>query len=552
MSNSNYHFAGQKFNSTICIDVSQVDNGGAVPALFGPNAGADKQPVVAASTAPGNLAFSFAAGSVLDGYTLLTGDRILLKDQVLGVENGMYIVTSGTPTRSPDMPIGNHAAGAMVEVKAGTVNMGRVYICVSAYNADVVGTNALTFNVVTSPVAAPLTTVNDTNVTLVSGGSSSTALLNPASITAGWVGQLSPDRGGTGVNNGTSTLSLGGNTTLTGAFPFVGVLTAPTSVTFPPFGTLATTSGGTPLTAVNDANVTLTPGGASSTALLQPTSLTVGWAGLLSSARGGTGVNNGLSTLTLGGNTMFAGAFPFTGTLTAPTSITFPPSGVLATVSQTSGRLVNTQYFSVAGVGTYVRSAGTNTIIVELLGGGGGGGSTVATGGPDASAGGGGGAGGWARKTFVAPAPAITYTVGAGGAGGVGGGAGGVGGTTSWDLGPTLSGTGGQGGLPGTNSAGPSPDGIGGAGGVGSLGDINAAGAPGLWGFVVGSTNNTRSGAGGASVYGGGALSVIATHPGNPGTNYGGGGSGGSGGNSEPSQAGGVGNSGLIIVYEYT
>lgn len=49
---------------------------------------------------------------------------------------------------------------------------------------------------------------------------------------------------------------------------------------------------------------------------------------------GGTGVNNGTSTLTIGGNTAFSGAFPFTGTLTASTAVTFPTSGTLATTSQ--------------------------------------------------------------------------------------------------------------------------------------------------------------------------------------------------------------------------
>ena len=44
---------------------------------------------------------------------------------------------------------------------------------------------------------AALTRVDDTNVTLTLGGSASTALVNAASITAGWTGQLSIARGGT-------------------------------------------------------------------------------------------------------------------------------------------------------------------------------------------------------------------------------------------------------------------------------------------------------------------------------------------------------------------
>jgi hypothetical protein len=63
------------------------------------------------------------------------------------------------------------------------------------------------------PTGAALTEVNDTNVTLTLGGSPSTALVNAASITAGWAGQLSPSRGGTGINNGALTINLGSATT---------------------------------------------------------------------------------------------------------------------------------------------------------------------------------------------------------------------------------------------------------------------------------------------------------------------------------------------------
>lgn len=45
---------------------------------------------------------------------------------------------------------------------------------------------------------AALTTSNDTNVTLTLGGMPATSLLRAASITAGWTGQLSATRGGTG------------------------------------------------------------------------------------------------------------------------------------------------------------------------------------------------------------------------------------------------------------------------------------------------------------------------------------------------------------------
>jgi hypothetical protein len=54
----------------------------------------------------------------------------------------------------------------------------------------------------------------------------------------------------------------------------------------------------------------------------------------LSGTLGGTGINNGASTITIGGSVTFSGAFAFTGTLTGITSVTFPTSGTLATTAQ--------------------------------------------------------------------------------------------------------------------------------------------------------------------------------------------------------------------------
>ncbi len=71
----------------------------------------------------------------------------------------------------------------------------------------------------TATASAPeaLTKTDDTNVTLTLGGGHATALVNAASLTLGWQGVLSPTRGGTGVNNGTNTLTISGNSTINGS-----------------------------------------------------------------------------------------------------------------------------------------------------------------------------------------------------------------------------------------------------------------------------------------------------------------------------------------------
>jgi len=185
--------------------------------------------------------------------------------------------------------------------------------------------------------AAALTSTSDANVTITLGGSPSNALLHASSITLGWTGELSPSRGGTGVNNGISTITVGGDFQMSGGFTFNGTLVGNTAVTFPTSGTLATTSElPTPaaLTETSDTNVTLTLSGTPNTALLQAVDITAGWAGQLSPGRGGTGINNGTSTITIGGNFEMSGAHTFTGTLTGDTAVTFPTSGTLATTAQ--------------------------------------------------------------------------------------------------------------------------------------------------------------------------------------------------------------------------
>ena len=55
--------------------------------------------------------------------------------------------------------------------------------------------------------------------------------------------------------------------------------------------------------------------------------------GVLASANGGTGVNNGSSTITLAGNVTHAGAFTQSFTATGNTSVTLPTTGTLATLA---------------------------------------------------------------------------------------------------------------------------------------------------------------------------------------------------------------------------
>jgi hypothetical protein len=74
----------------------------------------------------------------------------------------------------------------------------------------------------------------------------------------------------------------------------------------------------------------------------QSGTLTVALSTPLASQYGGTGVNNGTSTITLGGNLTTSGAFTSTFTMTGNTSVTFPTSGTLATTGATIPSITGT------------------------------------------------------------------------------------------------------------------------------------------------------------------------------------------------------------------
>lgn len=103
-----------------------------------------KAPVRVATTAAGTLASSFANGQTIDGQTLATGDRILIKDQAAGAENGIYTVnSSGAPTRATDADSASELNAATVYVRQGTVNADKSFNLTT--DSITVGTTALTF-----------------------------------------------------------------------------------------------------------------------------------------------------------------------------------------------------------------------------------------------------------------------------------------------------------------------------------------------------------------------------------------------------------------------
>lgn len=105
-----------------------------------------KNSVRVATTANGTLSTAFANGQTVDGISLATGDRILLKDQSTGSENGIYTVNaSGAPTRATDFDENSEVTGGtFFFVEEGTVNADNGFVMTNDGTVTV-GTTALVF-----------------------------------------------------------------------------------------------------------------------------------------------------------------------------------------------------------------------------------------------------------------------------------------------------------------------------------------------------------------------------------------------------------------------
>lgn len=113
-----------------------------------------KASVRVATTAAGTLATSFENGDAIDGVTLATGDRILIKNQAAPAENGIYTVAaSGAPTRATDADASAEVtAGLAVFVTEGTANADTGWV-LTTNDAITLGSTSLTFAQFTGGIA---------------------------------------------------------------------------------------------------------------------------------------------------------------------------------------------------------------------------------------------------------------------------------------------------------------------------------------------------------------------------------------------------------------
>jgi len=81
---------------------------------------------------------------VIDGVTVAVGDRVLVKDQSTAANNGIYLVASGSWTRTTDADAWTELVSAFVFVESGTANGNNGYTCTVAAGGTL-GSTAITW-----------------------------------------------------------------------------------------------------------------------------------------------------------------------------------------------------------------------------------------------------------------------------------------------------------------------------------------------------------------------------------------------------------------------
>ena len=112
------------------------------------------QPKMAADVAT-TANISLSGNPTIDGIIVQNGWRVLVKNQTTGWQNGIYVVTGGTWSRSTDFdftPSGEVAQGALVPVITGNTNRNSIWVLVTP--DPISSGQTLTFTLFSSPLVS--------------------------------------------------------------------------------------------------------------------------------------------------------------------------------------------------------------------------------------------------------------------------------------------------------------------------------------------------------------------------------------------------------------
>ena len=164
-----------------------------------------------ATTANVDLTADLQNGDTIDGVTLVTGDRVLVKDQSTGSQNGLYtVVSSGTASRDTEFDTIAELSGQMVVVNQGTANDNKIFLC-TTNNTATLDSDTITFTVITPANVGTVTSVGVadsgsseftvTNSPITSSGNITLAVNSIANTKITGLGTASTKTVGTSANN---------------------------------------------------------------------------------------------------------------------------------------------------------------------------------------------------------------------------------------------------------------------------------------------------------------------------------------------------------------
>lgn len=152
--------------------------------------GYDGVTVRVATTANVTIATALNNGDTIDGVSLVTGDRVLVKNQTTQSQNGVYVVAA-SPARAADFDTFDEHAGALISVTAGTANANRTWRG-NVTPGGILGTTSIVFTEIddstvydsNSPIVGWESLVGTSNVTASSAaaGYPVSNLANPSTV----------------------------------------------------------------------------------------------------------------------------------------------------------------------------------------------------------------------------------------------------------------------------------------------------------------------------------------------------------------------------------
>lgn len=202
-------------------------SGGAVTGLGSPSSDSDaatkiyvdnlvaglKTRIICRVATTGNidLTADLQNGDTLDGITLATGDKVLVKNQTTVADNGIYtVVASGTASRNTDYDSIAELAGQIVVVQEGSTHADDLFLCTTDTSATL-GVSDITFTQVFPSSGGTVTQVavadsgaSEFTVTgspITSSGTINLAVATIANTKISGLGTASTQNVGTSANN---------------------------------------------------------------------------------------------------------------------------------------------------------------------------------------------------------------------------------------------------------------------------------------------------------------------------------------------------------------